>query len=174
MIQCGTWETGEEIPITYLREQRILYETKDNRCIYDQFERKVGINKGNFVEMVAKKYFEDKGYTVESYYYLVRNRNKRKKIPGFNKICRIFGEPKVRQLIAEADNAFRSIGKTIASGDPDLFVYNESIKERFFVEVKENDQITDNQRILFPLIQKFLCQVFIARVSASDAAVGNG
>jgi len=166
MIQCGTWETGEEIQITYLREQRILYEKKDNRCIYGQFERQIGINKGNFVEMVAKKYFEEHGYDVESYYYLVRNRKKREKMSGFIKICHIFGESRVRLLIREAEGAFRSIGKTVTSGDPDLFVYNESRQDRFFVEVKENDHITDNQRILFPLIQKFLCPVFIARVIA--------
>ena len=75
-------------------------------------------------------------------------------------------EGKVCLLIAEADKAFRSIKKQIASGDPDLFVYNESTGDRFFVEVKENDQITDNQKVLFPLIQKFLCLVYIARVSA--------
>ena len=81
-------------------------------------------DKGNFVEMVAKKYFEEQGYNIESYYYLVRNRNKREKMPEFSKICHISGEAKVRLLIAEADEAFRSIGKKIASGDPDLFVYN--------------------------------------------------
>jgi hypothetical protein len=116
--------------------------------------------------MVAKKYFEDHGYNVESYYYLVRNRNKREKMLGFKKICRIFSEPQVRLLIAEVESSFRSIGKKIASGDPDLFVYNESTGDRFFVEVKENDQITDNQKVLFPLIQKLLCPVYIARVSA--------
>lgn len=31
--------------------------------------------------------------------------------------------------------------------------------------MKEKDHITDNQRILFPIIQKFLCPVFIARVT---------
>jgi len=93
MICCGTWETGEEIQITYSKEQRILYQQKDPRCIYDQFPRQVGINKGNFVEMVVKKYFEEQWYNVESYYYLVRNRNKREKMPGFMKICHIFGEP---------------------------------------------------------------------------------
>jgi hypothetical protein len=164
MVQCGTWETGEEIQITYPKEQRILYDKKDNRCIYRQFERQVGINKGNFVEMVAKKYFKDQGYNVESYYYLVRNRNKRENMPGFMKICDIFGEPKVRLLIAQAENAFQSISKTVVSGDPDLFVYNESRQDRFFVEVKEKDHITDNQKILFPLIEKFLCPVFVARV----------
>ena len=69
--------------------------------------------------------------------------------------------------MAEADKAFRSIGEKIASGDVDLFVYyNESMENRFFVEVKENDQITDNQKVLFPLIERFLCPVFIARVIA--------
>jgi len=165
MIQCGTWETGEEIQIAYLKEQRDFYDRKDRKCIYEQFERQVGINKGNFVEMVAAKYFQERGYNVESYYYLVRNRNKREKMSGFLKICHIFGDAKVRFLIAEADEAFRSIGKKISSGDPDLFVYNEcSTGDRFFVEVKENDQITDNQKILFPLVQKILCPVFIARV----------
>ena len=166
MIECGTWETGDEIHITYPREQRILYEKQDKSCIYDQFPRQVGINKGNFEEMVAKKYFEEQRYHVESYYYLVRNRNKREHMPGFTKTSHIFGKAKVRLLIAEADRAFHSIGKKIASGDPDLFVYNESTEDWFFVEVKENDWVTDNQRILFPLIQKFLCPVFIARVSA--------
>jgi hypothetical protein len=171
MIKCGTWETGEEIKITYLKEQRILYQKKDKRCIYGQFERQVGIdNKGNFVVMVAKKYFEEQRYNVESYYYLVRNRNKRERMPGFKKICHIFDEGKVRLLIAEADKAFRSIGKKIASGDPDLFFYNESTGDQFFVEVKENDQITDNQKVLFPLIGKFLCPVFIARVIADKAS----
>jgi hypothetical protein len=166
MIQCGTWETGEEIQITYPIEQRILYRKKDKTCIYDQFPRQVGINKGNFVEMVAKKYFEEQGFNVESYYYLVRNKKKRERMPGFKKICRIFDEGKVRLLIAEADKVFRSIGKKITSGDPDLFIYNESTGDRFFVEVKENDQVTDNQKVLFPLIEKHLCPVFIVRVIA--------
>lgn len=170
MIQWGTWDTGEEIQIIYPKEQRILYQKKDRTCIYDQFPRQVGINKGNFVDMVAKKYFEGQGYSVESYYYLVRNRKKRERMPGFMKICHIFGESKVRLLIREAESAFRSVGKTAASGDPDLFVYNESREDRFFVEVKENDHITDNQRILFPLIQKFLYPVFIARVIAEDVS----
>lgn len=64
---------------------------------------------------------------VESYCYLVRNRNKHGRISGFKKICCIFGSEKVRLLIAEADRAFRSIGKKITSGDPDLFVYNENM-----------------------------------------------
>jgi hypothetical protein len=92
--------------------------------------------------MVATKYFQGKGYNVESYYYLVKNRIKREKMSGFSKSCHIFGDAKVCLLIAQADEAFRSVGGKFASGDPDLFVYNEYTGDRFFVDVKENDQIT--------------------------------
>jgi len=72
MIQCGTWETGEEIRITYPRKQRNFYEKKDSRCIYDQFERQVGINKprccnikpgqGCFQTLAIADFSEMKGY----------------------------------------------------------------------------------------------------------------
>jgi hypothetical protein len=69
MIECGTWETGDEIRITYPRAQRTLYNKKDPKCVYPQFQRQLGIAKrGNFIEMVATKHFEDLGYKVESYY----------------------------------------------------------------------------------------------------------
>ncbi len=168
MSSYRTWETGYEISITYWRTQRELYRKKSPKCIYDQFERQVGINKGNFVEMVAKKFFEDRGSCVESFFYLVRNRKKRESMSGFKKILQIFGEKKVRQLISEADRAFRSSGKKIASGDPDLFVYNEQTEEYFFIEVKDKDQVTGNQRILFPLLQKHLCPVYVARVAREE------
>ena len=120
MVNCGTWETGEEIRIPYPKGQRSLYKKKDPKCIYIQFLRQVGINKGNFVEMVAKNHFEKQGYIVECYFYLVRNRVKREELSGFHKIIQCFGEDRVRRLIAEADNAFRSVGKRKAAGDPDL------------------------------------------------------
>ena len=59
------WKPTRVIEITYEYEQRRLYENKDQHCIYEQFERQVGINKGNFAEMVAGKYFKDEGYSVE-------------------------------------------------------------------------------------------------------------
>jgi len=49
-------------------------------------------------------------------------------------------------------------------------VYNESKGDWFFVEIKENDQVTDNQRILFPFIQKFLCPVFVALGTGRNTA----
>lgn len=83
---------------------------------------------------------------------------------GFHKIMEIFGETKVRNYIAEADTTFLEYGKKRAAGDPDLFVYrNGSPKDCFFVEVKENDPIQPNQHILFPIIEKYLCPVYIGR-----------
>ena len=162
------WKPTRVIEITYEYEQRRLYENKDQHCIYEQFERQVGINKGNFAEMVAGKYFKDEGYSVESFYYLVRNRRKRERMSGFHKILEIFGEAKVRGCIAEADATFLSHGKKSAAGDPDLFVYrNGSSNDCFFVEVKENDPIQPNQHILFPIIEKHLCPVYIAKVRNS-------
>ncbi|MFC1839810.1 VRR-NUC domain-containing protein [Thermodesulfobacteriota bacterium] len=89
---------------------------------------------------------------------------KRERMNGFKKICQIFSEEKVRKCIAEADNIFLSFGKKKAAGDPDLFVHMKDLKDCFFVEVKENDQVTPNQKISFPIIEKHLCPVFIARV----------
>lgn len=159
-----------DIFISYSIEQKALYRKKDNRCRYDQFERPVGINKhGNFVEMVSKKYFEDLGYKVESFFYLVRNKIKRERMLGFIKICKIFGEKRVRKLIKEAELTFSSLGKRICGGDPDLFVYDDEIDEAFFVEVKDkdnNDALNPNQKILFPIIEKHLCPVYIAKVYA--------
>ena len=45
----------------------------------------------------------DQGYSVASFYYLVRNRTKRERMPGFHQIIEIFGETRVRECIAEAD-----------------------------------------------------------------------
>jgi hypothetical protein len=36
--------------------------------------------------------------------------------------------------------------------------------------MKGNDQITDNQKVLFRLIEKYLCPVFVARVIAEVAS----
>ena len=162
------WTPSRVIEISYEKEQREFYEKEDPRCVYEQFKRQVGINRGNFVEMVATKHFKDQGYSVESYYYLVRNRTKRESMSGFHKIIEIFGEPRVRKCIAEAEAVFLSYGKKSAAGDPDLFVYrNGAPRDSFFVEVKENDPIQPNQHILFPIIERHLCPVYVARVRMS-------
>lgn len=51
-------------------------------------------------------------------------------------------------------------------GDPDLFVYKrDGQRVRFFVEAKHNDNLTTNQQVVFPLIEKLLgCPVKIVRI----------
>jgi len=168
------WEKRPEILIEYDSKQREYYRKKDKRCIYEQWERQMGIHKagGNFPVMVAKKYFEKSKYVVEGNYLLVRNRKKRESMEAFKKLCRIFGEERIRKVIKKADKIFSSRGKRIAGGDPDLIVYkNENhFGSCFFIEVKENDQITENQKALFPIIEAYLCPVFIARVRCRESA----
>ena len=149
-----------EIVIKYDSAQRELYKNEDPTCIYPFWPSKVGIHKKgrNFPAMVARKYFEDNGYKVLKQYYLMRCHRQRETNEGFKLICGIFGEGNLRQVISDA--------KPLIGGDPDLFVYKQDSSDCFFAEVKENDQITRNQSILIPIIEKYLCPVKIVRVVA--------
>lgn len=168
------WEKRPELLIEYDSKQREYYEKKDKRCIYEQWRRQLGIHKAgrNFPVMVAKKYFQDNKYCIEDNFLLVRNRKKRESNEGFKRLRKIFGKDRVRKVIEEADRIFSFRGKRVAGGDPDLFVFkNEKhFKSCFFVEVKENDQITENQKVLFPILETNLCPVFIARVKCRESA----
>ena len=161
------WEKRPEILIEYDPIQKEYYRKKDKRCIYEQWRRQLGIHKAgrNFPVMVAKKYFQDSKYCVEENFLLVRNRKKRKCNEGFKRLSKIFDE-RITTVIKKADKMFSSSNKRVAGGDPDLFVFKNETDfwPCFFVEVKENDQITENQKALFPLLETYLCPVFIARV----------
>jgi hypothetical protein len=152
----------EEIIVEYDTQQRELYKQNDKRCIYPIWPHKVGIHKagGNFPAMVARKHFEDLGYKVLPSYYLVRNPNIRKDNAGFKFLCKMFGNENTTKVIEHA----KEIG--LKGGDPDLFVYNDKDKfsECFFVEAKEKDELSSNQKKLIPIIEKYLCKVLIVRV----------
>jgi hypothetical protein len=149
----------EEIIIDYSLEQRKLFLKNDAKCIYPTFPR-IGIHRtgGNFPAMVVRKHYEDLGYSVVDRYFLIRCSRKRENNDGFKKLCKIFGEEKVNKTLADAKS------KKLKGGDPDLFVYKEDFSESFFVEVKENDELIQNQLILIPIIEKHLCPVYVARV----------
>ncbi|MCX8044351.1 MAG: hypothetical protein N3B18_09525 [Desulfobacterota bacterium] len=151
------------IKIYYSPEQKKLYRINDPKCIYPQWHAKHGIHKlgGNFAAMVSRKYYEDKGYFVlTGGYYLIRGyRNERESHPGFKYLKSIFGDKKVYDLISEA----KRIG--LRGGDPDLFIHSKDKSEIFFVEAKDiGDMISENQKKAFPLIEKYLCKVFIAEI----------
>ncbi len=165
-------EKRPEILIEYNSKQREYYRKRDNRCIYEQWWRRIGIHRtgGNFPVMVVKKYFQDHEYCVEDDLLLVRNRRKRKSNQGFKRLRRIFGEERINNVIEKADRVFSSKGKRKSGGDPDLFLFKDETNPWpcFFIEVKENDQITENQKTLFPIIETYLCPVFIARVRCRE------
>ena len=167
-MKTPLWEKRPEIFIEYDSKQREYHREKDRRCIFEQWRKQLGIHKagGNFPVMVAKKYFQDSEYSVEDDFLLVRNRRKRESNEGFKRLCRIFGEERINRVIAEADEVFSFRGKGKSGGDPDLFVFKDEKHSWscLFVEVKEDDQITENQKILFPILETYLCPVFIARV----------
>jgi hypothetical protein len=148
----------QEIIVYYDARQRELYMRNDPACIYPRFHSTVGIHKQgrNFPAMVARHHFESRGYRVLKDYLLVRCCRQRESNAGFRYLCELMGEEKLRAVIREAGN--------LRGGDPDLFVYTEDGSDYFFVEVKENDQLMDNQLRLIPMIEKHLCPVHIVRV----------
>jgi hypothetical protein len=156
------YKAEDEIIIEYPIEQKEFYQNEHINCIYPNWERKIGIHKGggNFPVMVATKYYEDLKFNVINNYLLVRMKKKRYSDIGFRLISSIFTKESVEKVLSEADSM------KLTGGDPDMFVYNFNLKKYFFIEVKENDKITSNQKKLFPIIDEFLCPVYIARIKA--------
>jgi len=54
-------------------------------------------------------------------------------------------------------------------GDPDLFVYHQVSRERFFIEAKDEDELHCNQLVCFPIIEEFLCPVRIPLIVISPS-----
>ncbi len=164
-MQRNTFLKGE-LPIGYPDEQKKLYFDNSKRCVYPRWSKNVGIHKSgkNFPVMVAKKFFEDLGFSVLDEYALVRFPTKRDKDEGFQKLCSIFGRRSINKVIQEAAQPdIRRPG-----GDPDLFVYRKRTKDFFFAEIKENDKISKNQERVFPEIEKYLCGIIVVRVKSFE------
>ena len=124
---------------------------------------------GEFPLVVVRDHYRRQGYTVwfcepalENYanpdfvgFMLLSYPGRRRAgHPAFTRMQDEFGDATVAELNVEADCAKREMNQGRGSrggGDPDLFVFNGS--ERFFVEVKWKDQITEKQRVTFPLIE---------------------
>jgi len=161
----GDFKNRPELLINYDRTQKINYFEHPELCIYSQWDKPWGIHKTgkNFPVMVAHKYFKDLSYNVflsgakSDGYTLVRYRKTRQKFPGYNYLLKLFLD-KIETVINEADR------NDLSGGDPDIFVSKNSSPDSFFIEVKENDGLTDNQIRLFPIIEKHLSPVLLVRV----------
>ena len=153
---------GDEIIIKYPKIQKELYKKEDPACTIPMFPTRIGIHKvdGNFAAMVVRKHFEDQGYYVLSRYLLVRCCRQREANRGFQFLIKTFGRNNVDKVIEEAKKL------NLRGGDPDLFVYKKNESETFFAEAKDTDKVTKNQLALFPIIERYLCPVVVARIEA--------
>lgn len=127
-----------------------------------------GIQKGggnnNFAAMVVKQFLMTQKFQVLSSseeFALLFDRGKRDETDGFRIICRIFGEERVKELMTKAPRN---------GGEPDLFVYfDHDPKNAWFVEAKRKDEsLTPSQKQNFPLIERSLCPIVIARIVPSN------
>jgi hypothetical protein len=123
---------------------------------------------GEFPLVVVGEYYRRQGYTVwfcepalERYadpdfvgFMLVSYPGRRVAAhPAYKRMRAVFGATTVEALNVEADRAKRQMDRGTGGrggGDPDLFVFKG--RERFFVEVKWKDHITDKQLVTFPII----------------------
>ena len=150
-------------------------------CIYPLWEPLKGRGKlGEFPVTVVREHYRNEGYNVwvsdsneelEDRFILVSYPDLRKKTPlhpAYEHMVGVFGREKIEKLNQIADEAKRKRkdNRNLGGGDPDLFVFKgvNAQEERFFVEVKYKNQLTPNQRICFPLIDKRLCEIKLIRI----------
>ena len=134
---------------------------------------------GEFPLVVAREYFRSAGYVVlaseplleeEGFICISYPGKRRANDPSYRRMEVLFGSDTLAQLNALTDVAKRQLtSKTGWShgGDPDLFAYRaDNPRDRFFVEVKDHDHLTNMQKATFPLIHK-LCPIIVARIEES-------
>ncbi len=161
----GDFTNRPELYVSYDKQQKNNYFNHPESCIYSQWDKPWGIHRigRNFPVMVAQKFLKDKNYNVflsgakSDGYALVRYKKSRERYPGYQYLLKLFPD-KIKTVINEAHNT------NLIGGDPDIFVSKNLLSTSFFIEVKEKDDLTDNQTILFPIIEKYLCPVLLIRV----------
>lgn len=128
---------------------------------------------GEFPLVVVREHFRACGYTVwasepelpnDAGFILVAYPGKRSKDhPAYRRMEAMFSKARLRDLNLEADEAKRSWTQGVGGGDPDLFVFGGD--EKFFVEVKWKDSITQKQHATFPIIEQHCAaEIKIARL----------
>lgn len=150
---------------------------------YELWPHLVGRGKfGEFPLVVARENYRQRGYAVwfcepalEKYndpefigFMLLSYPSRRHNAhPAYVRMRDIFGEVTLQRLNAAGDEAKLQMDEGQGSrggGDPDLFVFRGS--ERFFVEVKWRDELTEKQRVTFPLIEEYCrTEVVVARIA---------
>jgi hypothetical protein len=92
---------------------------------------------------------------------------------NYQRMADIFGADLLERLNRKADAEKKRRTGNRAGGDPDLFVFKGDRKnDRFFVEVKYEDQLTQKQTVCFPLIERILeCEVRAARIYQGEISL---
>ena len=176
-MTCRLWKEGREILVPYEPIQHDLYRAGDPTCCFHSVRWPSNAGRGIFGEfplVVAREHFRKLGYTVlaseprlprEEGFILVAYPGKRRAgDPAYRRMEAIFGDRKLAELNERADEAKRKATGNRAGGDPDLFIFRAgSPSDRFFVEVKHHDHLTEKQLVTFPLIEQ-LCPIIVARL----------
>jgi hypothetical protein len=141
--------------------------------------------KGRFPEIVVRASFLAIGFRVlvsdpkmpnDEGFILVHYAGKQQDLhPAYIRMFKYFPRELVEELNRQCDEAKIGVGGTRSGGDPDLFVFRPG-GERFFVEVKDKDQIEPKQLVTFEKIRVVLgCPVRIARIKpVAGAKPGDG
>jgi hypothetical protein len=188
--EIQAWVPGIEFTLPAVSEKhKRLYMAKNPSCIYYPYRwlyLKGRHKKGReFPVVIAEKHFIDQGYKVwvsgqskigkKAFNLLNFPSARKERDQSYLKMIEVFGEKKIDKFIFFVEKKKKKYGLRRNGGDPDLFVQNIlNPSDRFFVEVKAEDftgrrryrdKLTNQQHLVFPLIEKYLkCRVRIAKV----------
>jgi len=176
-----------EVRVPYGPGEDRLYRLGDPSSRYATVRWPLNAGRGKHGEyplVVVREHYRKLGFTVwasepelpdESGFILVSFPGKRRaQHSAYVRMQRIFGAPTLARLNAAADRVKRQHAGNTGGGDPDLFVFHG--QDRFFVEVKWRDQITDKQSATFPLIERMcktevrIARIYEARAPSNDDA----
>jgi len=174
-----------ELIVPYDPHERNRYESRDLGSIFHQDGYPVelwhGIYKrGRFPEVAVRAAFKAHGFSVlisdpgmpdSGGYILTHYAGKRRsRHAAFTRMFQWFPEELICRLNRECDVLKAAVSSSKGGGDPDLFVTNAG-GDRFFVEVKDHDELLPKQEATFQKISEILgCDVLIARVVPKPGA----
>jgi hypothetical protein len=190
------WTPSSEFILRVPKNEKRLYEDNDPLCCYPQWPfRKGRSKKGEFPVIVVRKHFINRGYKVwvsgtsklgiDSFTLAMFPGARQQGDQSYLNMIGMFGKKTVENFIAIVEKKKETAGLCRHGGDPDLFVLNpQNPIDRFFVEVKAEDftgrhhykdDLNDQQRLVFPLIEYHLkCEVRLAKVQIVDTMETSG
>lgn len=180
MKTIATWGPQRpELAVPYDPEQRALYERDDPSSVYHAEHWPVDLRSGRqrdgrFPEIAVRASFRAIGFSVliseprmpdEEGFILAHYAGMREAgHEAYKRMFTFFDSKRLEEFNQLADKAKLDATGNRSGGDPDLFVFRNST-DRFFVEVKDEDQLHINQLVTFPLIEEVLgCEVRLARL----------